>query len=467
MHRVGIFQTAVPAYPPAVPETAIGGAVRELFRMLGYDAARAGAPDWNPLGWLIAPGQTVFIKPNMIAHRHAHDQSWEHVITHGSIIGAVVDYVVTALRGRGKIIIGDAPQTDSQWEQIVARMGLKEIQARYRDRPELRLDLLDLRDECWDERDGIYVNRRKLPGDPLGGAVFDLGARSMFAELDGQGKKYYGAYYDVEETNRHHTGGRHEYAVSRSPLAAEVFINIPKLKTHKKCGLTVNLKSLVGINANKNWLPHYAFGAPAEGGDQFDRAQARGRLENALVTRMKKLLRDHNRAAQWLARKGKRLAYGLFGRTDEVVRSGNWHGNDTVWRMCVDLNRILLYGNPDGSWREAARPKKFLSVVDGIIAMEGNGPVAGAPRPAGVLLAGANPVAVDYACAVLMGFDPDRLPLIARCFAPHDLPLIADPPEAIRAFSNNPAWNGAPLAWPRATLLNFKPHFGWAGHIER
>ncbi len=40
--------------------------------------------------------------------------------------------------------------------------------------------------------------------------------------------------------------------MSKSPLVADVFINLPKLKTHKKCGLTVNLKSLVGINANKN-----------------------------------------------------------------------------------------------------------------------------------------------------------------------------------------------------------------------
>ena len=45
---------------------------------------------------------------------------------------AVTDYVVVALRGRGRILLGDAPQQDSSWDGIVARMGLCEIQAFYR-----------------------------------------------------------------------------------------------------------------------------------------------------------------------------------------------------------------------------------------------------------------------------------------------------------------------------------------------
>ncbi len=34
--------------------------VRELFNLLGYDAENYGKPEWNPLGWLINPGETVF-----------------------------------------------------------------------------------------------------------------------------------------------------------------------------------------------------------------------------------------------------------------------------------------------------------------------------------------------------------------------------------------------------------------------
>ena len=44
---------------------------------------------------------------------------------------------------------------------------------------------------------------------------------------------------------------------------------------------------------------------------------------------------------QLAARQLKGVGYAIFGDTEEIVRSGNWHGNDTCWRMTLDLNRIL------------------------------------------------------------------------------------------------------------------------------
>lgn len=440
---------------------AVYDAVRETFHLLGYDALRWGTVSWNPLGWLIKPGETVFIKPNMIAHKHALRDDWDYVITHGSVIRAVVDYVYIALQGRGRIQIGDGPQTDSKWDLITERMGLDALRKLYAEQKQFEIELIDLRDEHWIEQDGIYTDRIKLKGDPAGKSLFDLGAKSMFAELDAEGKTYYGAYYDVDETNRHHSGGRHEYEVSNSPLAADVFINIPKLKTHKKCGLTVNLKSLVGINANKNCLPHYIIGSPETGGDQFDKQRARGRLENSLVLSVKKRLLNNSRVVQTAARRLKKMAYRIFGGTEEVVRSGNWHGNDTVWRMCLDLNRILLYGRPGGGF--VGEPKKFFSLVDGIVAMEGNGPVAGDARPAGLIIAGDNPAAVDAVCTRLMGFDENKLPLVKRAFDHHDMPLAAGD---VSVVSNETRWTGDPNEWAKDKLLNFRPHFGWTGHVE-
>ncbi|HPA78773.1 MAG TPA: DUF362 domain-containing protein [Kiritimatiellia bacterium] len=440
---------------------AVYDAVRETFHLLGYDASHRGTAAWNPLGWLIRPGETVFIKPNMIAHKHALRDDWEYVITHGSVIRAVVDYVYIALQGRGRIQIGDGPQTDSKWDLITERMGLDAVRKLYAEQKQFEIELIDLRDEHWIEQDGIYTDRIKLKGDPAGKSLFDLGANSMFAEFDGRDKIYYGAYYDVDETNRHHSGGKHEYEVSNSPLAADVFINIPKLKTHKKCGLTVNLKSLVGINANKNCLPHYIIGSPETGGDQFDKLRARGRLENTLVLSVKRRLLKNSRAVQTAARRLKKLAYRIFGGTEEVVRSGNWHGNDTVWRMCLDLNRILLYGRPGGKF--VGDPKKFFSLVDGIVAMEGNGPVAGDARSAGLIIAGDNPVAVDAVCARLMGFDENKLPLVKRAFDAHELPLMDGD---ISVVSSEGKWSGDYRKWQKNELLNFRPHFGWTGHVE-
>lgn len=441
-------------------------AVRRALAQLEADSSRFDLAEWNPLGTLIHPGDRVFIKPNMIAHRHKLCDDWEYVITHGSVIRAIIDYVYLALGGNGSIVIGDAPQTDSDFDRIVERMGLPSIQEFYEQTYGFRIDVLDLRHERWSEKDGVYVDRIDLPGDPRGSVAFDLGEHSMFTELDHAGRRYYGAYYDVDETNRHHGKGKHEYAISRSPIECDVFISIPKLKTHKKCGLTVNLKGQVGINADKNWLPHYAFGAPREGGDQFPESGTAHRLENALVTRMKQRLLRGNPLAQFAARKTKQLGYRLFGDTEQVVRSGNWHGNDTVWRMCIDLNRALMYGLADGTLRAGTEPKRFLSVVDGLVAMEGNGPVAGTSRNAGVLAAGVNPVAVDCVCARLMGFDWKKLPLLSRCFDPHALPLITDSYDQIQVRSERDEWNGPLHEWSPEAGFTFKPHFGWIGAIE-
>lgn len=427
--------------------------VRELFRQLGYDAENYGTAKWNPLGWLINAGETIFLKPNMIAESHYYRrEDWNYVITHGSMIRAATDFVFIALGGAGKIIIGDSPSTEADFDEIIRRQGLREIAELYRRKRDFEIEIIDLRDERWVERDRVVLDKIKLAGDPRGKVAFDLGKDSLFAEFDAENRRYYGAFYDADETNFHHGGGRHEYSISKSPLAADVFINLPKLKTHKKCGLTVNLKSLVGINAEKNWLPHYAFGSPESGGDQFPAMTAKTNLENAFVGKAKRLLLGKNPFAQFVARKGKNLAYKFFGGTEEIVRSGNWHGNDTVWRMCLDLNRILLFGNADGTWRDT--PKRFFSIVDGVIAMEGNGPVAGTPKECGVLLAGANPAAVDFVCAKLMNFDFRKIPIIRRAFDAHRFPLIEAESEQIEIvgdFNSN---------------FNFKPHFGWLGHIE-
>lgn len=53
-----------------------------------------------------------------------------------------------------------------------------------------------------------------------------------------------------------------------------------------------------------------------------------------------------------------------------------------------------------------------LSVVDGIVAMEGNGPRNGNPCKVGVLLAGKDGVAVDAVAASVIGIDPFSVPII-------------------------------------------------------
>jgi uncharacterized protein (DUF362 family) len=238
----------------------------------------------------IQPGDRVVLKPNWVKEhdeRHPGPDHWEHVVTHPAIIEAVALWAASRLQGRGSITICDAPQTDSSFEAIRKYCRLEELLDRCcRAHPAINFQILDLRPEEWQAVDGVTVSKTKLPGDPLGVTHVRLNEASEFVEYDRAGRLY-GASYDMAETNAKHRGATHEYLLCRTPMDADVLINLPKLKTHKKVGLTCALKNLVGINANKNWLPHHTEGAPENGGDQFPHATAKARLEHTWMGRAK------------------------------------------------------------------------------------------------------------------------------------------------------------------------------------
>lgn len=59
-----------------------------------------------------------------------------------------------------------------------------------------------------------------------------------------------------------------------------------------------------------------------------------------------------------------------------------------------------------------ATVRPHLAIVDGVIGMEGDGPIMGTPKSAGVVVLGTNLAAVDATAARLMGFDPMQLPYL-------------------------------------------------------
>ena len=64
----------------------------------------------------------------------------------------------------------------------------------------------------------------------------------------------------------------------------------------------------------------------------------------------------------------------------------------------------------------AAVPRHF-AIVDGIVGMDGNGPIQGKPKPAGVIVAGADLVAVDATCCRIMRIDPERIEYLQQAGA--------------------------------------------------
>ena len=87
------------------------------------------------------------------------------------------------------------------------------------------------------------------------------------------------------------------------------------------------------------------------------------------------------------------------------------------------------------------------------------------PSRPGFVIAGFNPVAVDLACARLMGFDRERLPMLKQACREHPLPLCTFPVDDIMCYSNTPRFQGG-LSHFEGPGFAFEPHFGWRNQIS-
>ncbi len=126
-----------------------------------------------------------------------------------------------------------------------------------------------------------------------------------------------------------------ELWLPRTLLDADLFISMPKLKTHHWAGVTLSMKNLFGI------VPGAIYGWP----------------KNIL----------------------------------------HWNG---IQPSILDINTAL----------EVPR----FNIVDGIVGMEGDGPIRGEARPSGVVVFGADPVAVDATSARLMTIEPERIAYLSE-----------------------------------------------------
>ena len=142
-------------------------------------------------------------------------------------------------------------------------------------------------------------------------------------------------------------------------------------------------------------------------------------LEADLLVSMPKL-KTHHWAGVTLSLKN------MFGVVPGVVYG--WPKNVLHWagihESVLDINSSL--------------PAPRFCIVDGIVGMEGNGPIQGAPRPAGVLVLGDDPVAVDATAARLMSIEPRKVPYLERAdqflgnVARERIEQVGEDPEGLR-----------------------------------
>jgi hypothetical protein len=230
------------------------------------------------------------------------------------------------------------------------------------------------------------------------------------------------------------------------------------------------MKNLVGINGDKNYLPHFRIGAPKEGGDEFP--DTIGKKEKIVFTLKRKLidqvLTRNNIYADVIYSLAQKFYHTiekpLGFKTKQSIKGGDWHGNDTTWRMTLDLNRILFNANKKGKIT-AKNQRRFFSLIDGIVAGEGEGPLVPTARECGVLIAGFNPLPVDLVATRLMGFDYQKIPLLDNALHMSAPRLWNGTPEAIEVKSNVADYTKL-LSTKSSRYLNLKPSAGWINHIE-
>src|SRR5262245_1758823 len=157
--------------------------VRETLRLLGLDAGRYSGSAWNPLGDVIRPGDRVVIKPNLVRHFHGDGGRLDALVTHGSVIRAVLDYVLLALGDQGEVTIGDSPLQYADFATTLRACGLAGVIDRARRHTSVPIHVVDFRKERSEKRGEMIVARVPNDGDPGGYKVVDLQSSSRFAGL--------------------------------------------------------------------------------------------------------------------------------------------------------------------------------------------------------------------------------------------------------------------------------------------
>jgi uncharacterized protein (DUF362 family) len=430
-----------PHYPvfPYDSDDRLLQAFRSLFAMWGKD------PE-NPFAEWIGPGARVVIKPNWVCHDNPYEKNLDALVTHSSLIKHLIDFMAVALNGHGSIIIGDSPIQSCDFQVLVKRTRIAEVVELARK----KYSGLDIRIEDWrltlfEGRAGAQKHRPNYEAlVSKDYEVIDLGQDSFLEDISDYSDRFRVTCYDPHLMASHHHKGKHEYLVTRKVFDADLLIDLAKMKTHIKAGLTGALKNLVGINGHKEFLPHHILGSSDRGGDCYYKDNSLRRLydvaNDKFWTRYYLLSNPSRRAGAIILGAIWRASRILTG---DSISAGSWQGNETVWRMTLDLNHLLYFAK--------RAPKKIISIVDGVIAGEGEGPLRPTAKAVGLLVAGENPAYVDATLAKLMGYNVSRVPTIYHAIYHRKSRFGGPYLEDVKPFL---AQNGSIQSVPFCNLMN-------------
>ncbi len=329
----------------------------------------------NPLSKIIRSGDTVVIKPNW-----GTQYLFPKPVTHPSVVVPVIEYAVKA--GAKKIIVAEGPMTLYRSQKyfwgpaFVNAYGLiKELQKRH---PHVEFRFQDANDDqfYWVELGEASTFQKaygvhELDHDGHTGFVRDLFFSAADAAGNSPGKYKLGIY-----------------AIARSYLEADVFIGVPKLKTHGWSGITAALKNLMGLNLRTT--SHYLAGE----------VMAEYHKNPDFKLYRESPLRDvpHYSKASWNGR-------GFVNR--KLIG----YENDILWRSLCDLNKLIRFTDKTGKMQDTMQ-RRYAVVVDAIIGSDRGGPVSPSTVESNAIIAGFDPVAVDGVCLRMMNWNYERIRLV-------------------------------------------------------
>lgn len=101
------------------------------------------------------------------------------------------------------------------------------------------------------------------------------------------------------------------------------------------------------------------------------------------------------------------------------MKTHHWAGATLSMKNFFGLVPGSIYGWPKNKLHYIGIPESVVelnrtfrntfAIVDGVVGMEGNGPIQGTPKQSGVLVMGSDLVAVDSTCCRIMGIDPEKV----------------------------------------------------------
>lgn len=414
----------------------------------------------------------IVIKPNWVIHATNKNFPIEALVTSADLISAVVETCMEKYRKVESLIVGDVPLQSCDFDLLCRQSGIDRLRERCAKNYGDAVHFLDLRRERYRQSNGYLELDRRADGDPSGYSEVVLDKRSQLEEVSHRAETFRVSDYDPEETTSVHRSGSHRYLIARSVLEADLVINLPKMKTHQKSAITGALKNLVGINGSKAYLVHHQLGVPSQGGDEFPEDVSRAIL---CQVRWREFLQKRSPWLFRVAKTGWEVIKKVRGiktiatrdaleKGNVYVGAGSWYGNDSIWRMVYDLNLILIFGRAAGSMLAETPQRTVFSILDGIVAGEGNGPLQPLPVQAGVLAASQNPFLIDFAMAKLMGFDWKKIRLLAN-YKKFAWERFSDfDPLSFEVRINGHAEHRGVEAIP--IIHHFLPPPGWRGHVE-